>query len=271
MAPRQPVDDHRPLGGEERPRLAHHLLVGRPHPVRVQHALRDAGRAGREQDLRDRVGAQRGEGVGDLLGRCARREPGQPLGARAAAGADDRRHVAKRVQGRPEALRILGEHRTGTDQLGDRPDPGVVTALQRVGHADRGHRNAGGHRAEHHEQVIDAVAGQHHQRPVGAQAPLEQGLADRLGGGDGRAVAAGAPRPAGAALGDERIVRVVCRPRPHAVQDAGRVVPQRIGGAQQHASVRPLLPGDARRREQRYAWFGSHDPLPPSPAVNQPL
>jgi hypothetical protein len=112
------------------------------------------------------------KGAGDRLARPARSELGQPDGAWAAAGADDRGHLAQRVQGRPEALRIVGEYRTRVDQLGDRPDPGVIPALQRVGHADRGHGNPGSHRSERYQQVIDAVSGQHKQRPVAGRGPF---------------------------------------------------------------------------------------------------
>jgi hypothetical protein len=134
--------------------------------------------------------------------------------------------------GRPEALCILGEYRTGVDQLGNRPDSGVIPALQRVGHADRGHGNPGNHPSECYQQVVDTVAGQHKQRPVAGQALLQQGLADGRGRSDGGPVTAGAPRSVSAALGDERIIRIGYRPRPQAVHDGARVILQRVGGSQ---------------------------------------
>ena len=65
VIPRQPVDQRERLLGEERPHLQRLLLVRGQHAVGVDHALGQAGRAGGEQDFRDRVGAARGGGLVD--------------------------------------------------------------------------------------------------------------------------------------------------------------------------------------------------------------
>jgi hypothetical protein len=57
VVPGQPVDQHRRLLGQLRKALADHLLVRAQHALRVDHALRQLGRSGREQELGDRVGA----------------------------------------------------------------------------------------------------------------------------------------------------------------------------------------------------------------------
>ena len=44
VMPRRPVDDHRRLVGKIGERLAQHHLVGAPHALRVDHALRHTGR-----------------------------------------------------------------------------------------------------------------------------------------------------------------------------------------------------------------------------------
>jgi hypothetical protein len=69
VAPGQPVQQDRRLVAQEGPHLAHLLLVRHEQPVRVDDALRGAGRAGGEKDL--------GDGV-----RCDGGGPGVHLGAR---------------------------------------------------------------------------------------------------------------------------------------------------------------------------------------------
>ena len=51
VIPRQPVDHHRPLRGEETHHLALHLAGGAQHAVRVDDGLGIAGRSGREQEF----------------------------------------------------------------------------------------------------------------------------------------------------------------------------------------------------------------------------
>ena len=57
VVPGQPVHQHRRLLGQHRHRLAHLLLVGAPHAVRVDHRLGQLGRAGGEEELGDGVRA----------------------------------------------------------------------------------------------------------------------------------------------------------------------------------------------------------------------
>ncbi len=56
VIPRQPVDDHRRLFGEEWPRGVDGNAVGAHHALGVDNTLRHAGRTGRQQDLRNAVG-----------------------------------------------------------------------------------------------------------------------------------------------------------------------------------------------------------------------
>ena len=60
VVPGQPVDQHRRLLLQRREALADHLLVGAEHALGVDHALGQLGRAGGEQELGDRVGADLG-------------------------------------------------------------------------------------------------------------------------------------------------------------------------------------------------------------------
>jgi hypothetical protein len=49
------VEQYRRLVGKKGKTLAQHLLIGAQHALRIDHALRLLRRAGREQELGDRV------------------------------------------------------------------------------------------------------------------------------------------------------------------------------------------------------------------------
>jgi hypothetical protein len=135
------------------------------------------------------------------------RQVGQLLRPGPALPADDGRDLGESVKRGPEPAGVPGEYRARADQLGDRLDPGVVAALQRVRHADRGDRDAGRHRSQRHQQVIHAVAGQHQQRPARAQPAIEQRLTDRVRRRHGLAVRPAQPRAVRTALGDQQATR----------------------------------------------------------------
>jgi hypothetical protein len=83
VVPRQPVHQHRRPVQQHRHRLAHLLLVGAPHAVRVDHRLGQLGRARGEQELGDGVGAgglHRGVdgGVGAVSSSAAQRVVARP-------------------------------------------------------------------------------------------------------------------------------------------------------------------------------------------------
>src|SRR5712691_1129779 len=93
----------------------------------------------------------------------------------------------------------------------------LIAALHRVGDADRRDRNAGHHRADGHQQVVNAISGQDQQRPIRPKSEVEQPLADRLGGRDRLAVVAGPPRAGCCALRDERVIGISIGPCPQAM------------------------------------------------------
>ena len=253
VAPRQPVDEHRRLGPQERPHRAERLLVGAQHPVGRDDALRRAGRARREQDLRDRVRADGRERALDVAERFGRLEVGQRERAgRKVAGDDPRRDgVGDRLEGRAERGAVVGEHHPGRAPRRDRPDALVVAAEQGVGGADRDDGDARGEGAEQHQQVLDRVAREDHQRPLGAEAVLEQGLGDAVGAGPRRAPGDGLPaRVLAPALGGEHAVGMRRGARAEEVRHARGDVPERRGGAQQErAAPGAAVEHDARRRE----------------------
>jgi hypothetical protein len=73
-------------------------------------------------------------------------------------------------------------------------------------------RNAGPHRAERELQMLEVVAGQDRDRPLGRQPAIEQRLADRAGALEHLRIADADPRAVGAAPRDQPAVRCACAP-----------------------------------------------------------
>ncbi len=231
VAPRQPVQQHRRLVGEERPHLAHLLLIGGEHALGVDDALGRAGGAGGEHDLRDGVrphageqllGARTGAGVG-VRGEGGERDRGVRRVRRIArtcgvAGAccarciacvaqDDETFRCDGLQGAGVAG-VLGEDRARAGGADQRAELGVVVGLQRVGDARRHHRGADGHRGEHDGDVRGAGLREDHHRSVG-DAACDQTGGQRIGLFRHLAPRGGTPSGAvGGAFGDQGAVRV---------------------------------------------------------------
>ncbi len=97
-----------------------------------------------------------------------------------AAGEDFHAGEIERRQRPGERAGVRHVDQSRLEQRGDVLELGVVLALQRIGDRDRRHRNAGGMAGERQQGVIDAVAGQNHDRPLGAQPALDQPLRQRI-------------------------------------------------------------------------------------------
>ncbi len=242
VAPGQPVDQHRGLVGQERPDLAHLLLVRAQHPVGVQDALRRAGRPGREQDLGD---GGRPDGRVSVLHRC-RRSRDEELGQRVRAGDDFRAGGGDGGQSRAESV-VLGEHQSRPSELGDRPHPRVVRARERVRDADGYDRDARRVRAEGDQRVGDRVAGQHDHRAVGPEPAVEEGLREGGSALQRCCVGQGVRPPA-----DQDPVAVRLCPCPQPLAERAGVRPQRVARGEQDGPVRPVLPRDLGYGEQTH-------------------
>ena len=237
VVPRQPVDQNLRAVLEERPHERVLLLVDGEHALGVDHALRDSGRAGSEEDFRDRARADALERRLDP-GRCF---GGEQLGDRCRVRADGRER-------RREFLGIGGPHEPRTQQPEDGLELGEVLRHQRVGGRDRGDRHPYVHRPEREERVIDRVVGEDHERPRGIEPSVEQPL---RGAARERERLAVAELPPGAvpALGEESPVRRLAGPALEPLADRARVPPERKGRAQDHRAVAAALDFDTRRRE----------------------
>ena len=182
VVPRQPVAEHRRLFGEKQQHAANHLLVRAQHALRVDHALRPAGRSRREQDLRDRVRADPRVRLVHGRRRAAWRSSSANGVAGIDAGADDDT-TSSMPGGSTVAQRALEARRPRRRT----PAPGCTRSkiwrsvpysrrLQRIGGRDRRVEHAAVHRGERQQAVLDAVAGQDDERPLARQAAVEQRL-----------------------------------------------------------------------------------------------
>ena len=211
----------------------------------VDHALRGARGPGGEEDLRDGVGAQVGAALLDrgprLGGEIVDRDP---------AG-DVAQHRAPVRHGRRRGREggVLGDHQPGPDELGHRPQLGVIAALQRVGHARRHDRGAEGHRRERHGEVQPAVAGEDHDGAVG-ETPVEQALGQAVHRDPHLAPRRAGPPARHRRLGDEQTIRMRVGVGPELVDDRHGVLGQRLGRSQQDPPVRGVLADDPWRGER---------------------
>ena len=183
VVPGQPVDQHRRLLGQRREALPDHLLVRAQHALGVDHALGQLGRARGEQELGDRVGADRGVRGVDRGGRLGREQVGERASSRGRRALPSVEHDRRlgRHDGGDRLARTPARSRTpgpGVSMLEDVAQLAVVLRDQRIRRRDRRERHAGEHRAEREQEVLEVVVGQDRDRPLGREAAVEQRLGD---------------------------------------------------------------------------------------------
>ena len=137
----------------------------------VDHAFGQAGRSRGEQDLGDGV---RADGCGGLVQGRARPAlrhvvQGGDGGEAGAIAARDQLGL-REVEGRKGfgiGAGVGDIDEAGREQFGNVLELGVVLALQGIGDRDRRYRNSGGVAGKREQRMIDAVAGQDHDRALG--------------------------------------------------------------------------------------------------------
>ena len=114
------------------------------------------------------------------VGCAASRSANSVAGRSPRIGGDDDLDVARHrgLDGAGERLAVGGEHEARRQDFDDRFQLAEVARHQRVGHRDRRVGNAGHHRGEAEQRVLEVVAGQDRDRPLGRQRPLQQRLRD---------------------------------------------------------------------------------------------
>jgi hypothetical protein len=127
----------------------------------------------------------------------------------------------------------------GAEQFGNVLELGVILALQGIGDRDRRYRNSGGVAGKREQRMIDAVAGQDHDRALGRQSAREQTLREPIHALPRRAV--GQLAPVVLALGQEQAVRSALDRRTEEAGEArvvGRQGPRGSGSAGLPSSAR---------------------------------
>ena len=162
--PGQPVERDRDALVVQR--FAHHpdhLRAGGEIAVGVQHALRQAGRSRREQDLGRRIGIDMEPAFGHrgIDGRARQRAKGES--APSVHGDDPRAARFGAIERGPVGRRVLGEHQARLDD-GERVVEPREIARQRIVGRDRRHQHAGTQRAEQEDRVLETVVGQDRDR-----------------------------------------------------------------------------------------------------------
>ena len=152
VAPRQPVDDHRRLVGDEGEAGAQHRLVRAQHALGVDDALGLAGRARGEQEFGDGVGADLGVRGVDRGGRLGREQIGERRGEAAAERIDACVTISTSSGTAASIARANGVPSVANTSPGVRVSMidlqlAEIARHQRIGRRDRRIGNAGIHRA----------------------------------------------------------------------------------------------------------------------------
>ena len=191
-------------------------LVAGHHPVGGDHALGQPGRARGEQHLGDRIRRDRRMRRGHR--RCHRRlqqvvEKSVRTSRRRIA-ADDQRHIRQgRGNGGREPRSVAGIDQPGRQQRRDVLELAVVGRDQRIGRRDRRVGNADPDRGQAEQEMLDLVARNDHQRPLGPRSGIEQRLRQRLDARRARLPKAELPPGIAIAVGDQHRVGCLRRPR----------------------------------------------------------
>ncbi len=179
----------------------------------------------------------------------ARKRRRRPVGKRVAG--DDELH-AGRHHGLDRAaigLSVGGEDEARREQVEDVSELAEIVRDQRIGRRDRRVGNADIHGGKADERVLDIVAGEDRDRPLGREIAREQGCADAADGGQRLAVTDPAPAAGRVALGEVGALR---GPRGPIVEPLGqllRVGRKRVRRLEVERPVRPALDDDVARAE----------------------
>ena len=182
VVPGQPVDQHGRRFGQHRQRQRDLLQVGAPHTLGVDDRFGQLGGAAGEQELDDGAGARGVHGGINLVGGRRGAQVGKGGGGAAVDVALVQHHFHAVVQG---GLQRLAEACAvgGIDQARrQRADHVAQFVVVLAGGGIGGRNGAVGHTgveaAQRHEGVFQAVLAEEDHWALGAQAPVQQGLAD---------------------------------------------------------------------------------------------
>ena len=145
---------------------------------------------------------------------------------------------------------VGGVDEAGRQQVKGELEPGEILRGERVGRRDRAIGHADLHRRQADQGVLDVVARQHDDRPLGAEIELEQRRGDARDRVERLGVGELAPGAVGVALGEEDAVGRLARPAAQAVAEPARIGGQRFGRTDEERTVGA---GDETRGQRRRA------------------
>ncbi len=268
VVPRKPVDEIERRLDHAREALRDLLQVAAQHAVRVDDALRRAGRAGREENLGNLIGLDGRVGARDIASGATRLEAierGRPLPFEPAAGRDDLDVGSHGLRDGPLVRRPVGdEHEPRRQPPDDVREPPEVRRQERIGGGYRRERHPDVQGGEGEEPVFEAVLRKDGDRPLGTEPPIEQALRDPLDPGERLTVGQRAPAPAFVAAGEERAIRSHRGPVNQALRENARIRPEFEPGAEEHRAVGAGDLLDVHRPERRRAVGG---PVHSSPTI----
>ncbi len=123
---------------------------------------------------------------------------------------------------RPKALPSAANTKPGREQVDDHAQLAEVARHQRIGRRDRREGNADIGRRQRQQRMLDAVAGEDHDRPLGREPAPQQRRADALHRVEHLRVGELAPGVVRPALGEEHAVRRLVAPTSPAARSAWR-------------------------------------------------
>ena len=254
VVPRQPVDDHRRLVGDEGEAAADHRLVGAQHQLGVDDAFGLAGRAGGEQDFGDGVGSDFGMRRFDrrrrLRARQFREQRRRPIARRICGDRDFDAGRHRGGDGAGEGGAVGGEDEAGLKNLDDGFELAEILRQQRVRHRDRRIGNADMHGGKADERVLDIVAGKNGDRALRRQAARQERRGDGAHFRQCVRIGQRAPGARCVTLRQEHALGRGFRPMHQALGELLRECRQRMRRAQHDGAVAAALDHHVGRPEQ---------------------
>ncbi len=154
---------------------------------------------------------------------------------------DDQIAVGDVRQRTLEQCAVVREDHAGRERRPQRPERRVFAGEQRIGRRNRRIGNTDVHRRERQQAMLNAVAGENHERPVRRDAAVEQRLRQRADARQGIGVGQPTPVSGGVARRQKRSIGSLARPMLEPLGHLRRIRPEHVRRPRQNCAVGSLL------------------------------